>query len=48
MQNKENELPDEDDERKMYWETKRILEEAGYIHYEISNFAKKDMNLNII
>lgn len=48
VQNKEIELPDEDDERKMYWETKRILEEAGYIHYEISNFAKKDMNLNII
>ena len=41
VQNKEIELPDEDDERKMYWETKRILEEAGYIHYEISNFAKK-------
>ena len=41
VQNKEIELPDEDDERKMYWETKRILEEAGYIHYEISNFAKQ-------
>ena len=31
---------DEDLERKMYWETKKVLEEAGYIHYEISNFAK--------
>lgn len=30
----------EDLERKMYWETKKTLEEAGYIHYEISNFAK--------
>jgi len=30
----------EDLERKMYWETKKALEEAGYIHYEISNFAK--------
>jgi len=30
----------EDLERKMYWETKSILEAEGYIHYEISNFAK--------
>ncbi|MCL2859184.1 MAG: radical SAM family heme chaperone HemW [Oscillospiraceae bacterium] len=28
-------------ERKMYWLIKKQLEEAGYIHYEISNFAKK-------
>ncbi len=28
-------------EREMYWETKRILEENDYLHYEISNFAKK-------
>lgn len=41
VRNKEIELPNEEDERKMYWETKSILEEAGYIHYEISNFAKK-------
>lgn len=27
-------------EREMYWLAKRTLEEAGYIHYEISNFAK--------
>lgn len=33
-------LPKEETERKMYWETKKILEENGYIHYEISNFAK--------
>lgn len=32
---------DEDLERKMYWKTKKILEENGYMHYEISNFAKK-------
>ncbi len=34
-------IADEELERKMYWETKRILRENGYIHYEISNFAKK-------
>ncbi len=28
-------------ERKMYWKTKKMLEDEGYIHYEISNFAKK-------
>ena len=28
-------------ERKMYWLIKEQLENAGYIHYEISNFAKK-------
>lgn len=35
------ELPDEELERKMYWTVKQILEQNGYIHYEISNFAKK-------
>ena len=30
-------------ERKMYWETKKILEQNGYVHYEISNFAKKGL-----
>ncbi len=35
------ELIDEELERYMYWFTKRKLEENGYIHYEISNFAKK-------
>lgn len=34
-------LPDEEIERQMYWMVKKKLEEAGYIHYEISNFAKK-------
>jgi len=38
---KKIELPSEEEERQMYWKTKNILEENGYIHYEISNFAKK-------
>lgn len=33
-------MPLEDLERKMYWNTKKILEQNGYEHYEISNFAK--------
>lgn len=33
-------LPDDELERKMYWVTKKELENAGYVHYEISNFAK--------
>ncbi len=39
---KEVELPDEEMERYMYWYAKRKLEESGYLHYEISNFAKVD------
>ena len=38
----ELELPDEDIERKMYWLVKNILQENGYKHYEISNFAKPE------
>lgn len=34
------ELPDDEEERKMYWLVKNRLEQKGYIHYEISNFAK--------
>lgn len=34
-------LPEENIEREMYWLTKRKLEESEYVHYEISNFAKK-------
>ena len=34
-------LPGDEIEREMYWLTKRKLEEAGYNHYEISNFSKK-------
>ena len=33
-------LPDDSLEREMYWKTKQMLENAGYVHYEISNFAK--------
>lgn len=36
------ELPGEELERKMYWKVKEILEKNGYIHYEISNFAKEN------
>ena len=32
-------LPDEEIERYMYWYAKRRLEDNGFIHYEISNFA---------
>lgn len=33
-------LPEENKEREMYWTVKNFLEENGYNHYEISNFAK--------
>ena len=33
-------LPDEDEDRRMYHETKRFLSEHGYHRYEISNYAK--------
>ena len=35
------ELLDENIERNMYWKVKNILEQNGYKHYEISNFAKQ-------
>ena len=34
-------LPTEDEDREMYWDTKRILAEYGYHRYEISNYAKQ-------
>ena len=50
IENKELELVDEELERKMYWKTKEMLENAGYNHYEISNFSKPKLeskhNLN--
>lgn len=33
-------LPDEDTDREMYRATKRLLEQAGYRRYEISNYAR--------
>lgn len=41
IMNEELKLPDEAIERKMYWNVKKMLENEGYIHYEISNFAKE-------
>ena len=41
LMNEELKLPDEAIERKMYWNVKKMLENEGYIHYEISNFAKE-------
>ncbi len=38
------ELPQEELERQMYWKVKQMLEQNGYIHYEISNFAKEGYN----
>ncbi len=40
IEDREVTLPDDDTERKMYWFVKEKLEEAGYKHYEISNFSK--------
>ncbi len=36
---KETGLPDEDTEREMYYMTEKLLNEAGYKRYEISNYA---------
>ena len=36
-------MPKEEIEREMYWKIKKGLEKQGYIHYEISNFSKKNM-----
>lgn len=43
-------LPIENDERKMYYYAKEKLKERGYIHYEISNFAKsgKESKHNLV
>lgn len=34
-------VPCEENERDMYYLTNELLEKAGYLHYEISNYAKK-------
>jgi len=36
----EKELPDEETERQIYYDTKEILAAAGYERYEISNYAR--------
>ena len=41
IQNNELTLPSENLERNMYWYVKNTLENKGYTHYEISNFAKE-------
>ena len=41
INNGELKLPEEEKERQEYWKVKEKLEETGYKHYEISNFAKK-------
>ena len=41
LDKKELQLPSEELERQMYWYVKNTLELNGYIHYEISNFAKE-------
>lgn len=41
VENGSLEPSDEDTDRAMYHETKRILAKAGYIRYEISNYAKE-------
>lgn len=41
IEKREMQLPDEELERNMYWFVKNTLELNGFIHYEISNFAKK-------
>ena len=40
VKNKEENLVEDDLEREMYWKSKKVFEDAGYIHYEISNYAK--------
>ncbi|MCI8352537.1 MAG: radical SAM family heme chaperone HemW [Clostridia bacterium] len=40
VKNKELNLLDDELEREMYWKVKKKLEQSGYNHYEISNYAK--------
>ena len=44
IDSREKKLPSEDEERKMYWKVKNLLEENGYEHYEISNFSLPGYN----
>lgn len=40
------ELPSEEDERKMYYETEKKMKNHGYHRYEISNYAKDGFECN--
>ena len=40
LESKEIEIPSDEEERKMYWKIKELLEENEYEHYEISNYSK--------
>lgn len=42
LQKGELHLPGEDDQLDFFMKTSAILEKAGYIHYEVSNFAKAE------
>ena len=44
----ELDLPDEDEDRRMYHETKRFLAEHGYHRYEISNYARDHVDTSIV
>lgn len=44
LDNNEIELPTDEEERKMYWKIKELLEENGYEHYEISNYSLPGYN----
>lgn len=41
VEEKQITLPEEEMERTMYWMVKNMLEDNGFIHYEISNFARQ-------
>jgi oxygen-independent coproporphyrinogen-3 oxidase len=45
MENGLLELPDEEVGRNFFLETSRFLRSAGYVHYEISNFAKSSSHV---
>lgn len=38
---REKDLPDEEEERAIYYRTEEVLSQAGYRRYEISNYAKE-------
>lgn len=44
LEKKEITLPTDEQERKMYWKIKELLEENGYTHYEISNYCMPGKN----